>query len=357
MEISATLASALTAFFGDNKIVACEPYGSGHIHQTFKVTVLQEEAEEVFILQRFNQVVFQQPNAVMTNLGFINQHLRQQPSYPLIVLEPVPDREGNLLYQDAAGEYWRVFPFIPNTFTLDRPERPEQARAAARAFGAFLRALQKFDATQLDVTIPDFHDSLQRMRHFWAIVKRADPQRIFAAKAEIELLTQHIKFFHHINALKLPQRVVHNDTKINNVLFDAATQEAVCVIDLDTVMPGTILSDFGDMVRTFTPTISEEERGAGDINIPIFEALTAGFLEAIHKGLSPVEREHLVDGAQWMTLEQALRFLTDYLAGDVYYKTTYSEQNLFRARNQFQFFKVLHRRENELKKIVSNMTK
>jgi len=349
--------SVIDQFFSYETVNSWKPFGSGHIHDTYQLVLQQQDQEHRYILQRINTVVFKQPQVIMHNLDKITTHLQGLSDYPLQILEPVTTKFGNLWYKPDKENYWRAFPFFENSITVDRPQHPTQAREAAWAFGQFLSAFQNFNVAKLQVTIPDFHDGQQRLKSLKQIIKKDESPRLKPAQSTIDEILEEQKIFQSFTTLSLPQRVVHNDAKINNVLLNDSTFEAICVIDLDTVMPGTLLSDFGDMVRTFTPSISEDEKGEITLDLSIFTAMAEGFLSATQDILEPVEREHLVEGALWITLEQAVRFLIDYLEEDVYYQTDYEEQNLDRAKNQLQFFQIIKAQQKELKAIIEKYSR
>ncbi|MEY3368909.1 MAG: hypothetical protein RI973_2064 [Bacteroidota bacterium] len=333
----------ISQFFDYSGFVRCQPFGSGHINDTFRLDVRSEEGSRPWLLQRLNHQVFRQPDVVMENIRLVGEYLSAQPAYPLLVLSPVPTLDGRLLHRDDAGNYWRVFPFFENTISFDRVETPEQAFEAARAFGCFSRALNGMDASRLRPTIPGFHDGLRRLAYFREVLERALPERLSEAGEEVAGILAESSIFEEVDQLRLPLRAIHHDTKINNVLFDATTRKAVCVIDLDTVMPGIILSDFGDMMRTFTNAAGEDEQDLSKVFMQedVYQALSEGFLSEMADLLTPAEREQLPRGGLWLTLMQAVRFLADYLEGDVYYKTAYAGHNLVRTRNQLALFRSM----------------
>lgn len=325
------------------RLVEAKPFGQGHINDTFRVTVIENGEQKNYLLQRINHDVFHQPQAVMENIRLVAEHLSKQ-DFPFKNLAPIPTRSGQLLHVEGERNHWRIFPFFENTFTFQQVETAEQAFEAARAFGAFAKALDGMDASALQVTIPHFHDGVFRMRKFKEILAAAKPERRKAANAEIEEVLRSEDVFEKVAALKLPLRVVHHDTKINNLLFDSDGLKPVAVVDLDTVMPGIILSDFGDLVRTSVSPVDEDE---ADLTKVVFrkevhKALSEGFLSEMGALLTPPEREHLPTGGTWLTLMQAVRFLGDYLAGDVYYPTKYPEHNLVRTRNQLKLFREIN---------------
>ncbi|MBC7774436.1 MAG: aminoglycoside phosphotransferase family protein, partial [Phycisphaerae bacterium] len=273
------------------------------------------------------------------------QHLEKQ-DYPYQIAAPLPALDGTYLQKDADGNYWRTFPFIENSFAPEGIFDPHIAYEAARAYGAFARALRDFPADSLAETIPGFHDTDQRWQAFLKTLEEDPAQRVAGTRPEIEAIFAAKPIFDKISRLKklgeLPLRVAHNDTKAGNVLFDLNTHKALAVIDLDTVMPGTLLSDFGDMVRTFAPDCTEDEPTSPNLRSDVLEALTKGFLEETEGFITKTEKENLILGAAWIVGEQALRFLTDWLVGDVYYKINSPEHNLVRARNQLLLLETLN---------------
>jgi Ser/Thr protein kinase RdoA (MazF antagonist) len=324
-------------FFQFEQWVGAMPLGNGNINDTYRIDFQRDGLQKTFLLQRLNHLVFKDPTAVMRNLRAVATHLAAQ-DYPYRVAAPVVALDGEVLQRDTAGNYWRAFPFFADSFAPEGLAEVGIAYEAARAYGAFARALRDFPAHSLVETIPGFHDTDRRWEVFLQILKENPARRVEHSQAEIEAIFAAKPIFERVSRLKksgaLPLRATHNDTKAGNVLFDARTHKALAVIDLDTVMPGTVLSDFGDMVRTFAPDCYEDDPGQVTIRPEILEALTRGFLEETTVFLTDVERENLLLGARWIVGEQALRFLTDWLAGDVYYKIRHPEHNLVRARNQ-----------------------
>jgi Ser/Thr protein kinase RdoA (MazF antagonist) len=336
------LKNAIQQFSDFQKLITVEPYGSGHINDTFKVSRLENGNPEPYLLQQLNRHVFKQPEAVMHNIRLVAEHLAMQ-DYPLEILRPLPTRSGTFIWRDETGGCWRAFPFFNKTTTFDNVETEAQAFKAAEAFGAFAKALDSMNVQALHLTIPGFHDGMGRLAYFRQVLGRAKPDRLRKAKQEVAEVLQNESLFKKIASLDLPLRAAHHDTKINNVLFDSQTGQAVCVIDLDTVMPGTVLSDFGDMMRTFTNAAGEDEPDLSKVGmrLPIFHALREGFLSQTGSLLAPAELANLTEGGRWLTLMQAMRFLGDYLEGDVYYKTKYPAHNLVRARNQLALFRSM----------------
>lgn len=326
------------------------PYGNGHIHATWLVTGADGARH---ILQQMNTRVFPRPLAVIENIRKVTAHLAQR-GHPTLTL--VPARAG-WHAADPAGNVWRAFPFLGGTRTLQRVTQPAEARALGHAFGAFQRALAGFDQP-LHETIPRFHDTPFRLSAL-AGAARADPHcRAASAAAELEFAFARRALARRLLGLQarghLPTRICHNDTKINNLLLDEAGDGA-CVIDLDTVMPGLWLYDFGDMVRTGTATAEEDapDPAAMGVSLALFGALAEGYLAAAGDALSPLERSLLPFAGQLLAFETGVRFLTDYLLGDGYFKTAYPAHNLVRCRAQFALAAALARAEGELLRMVA----
>lgn len=333
------LNSILPHFLGLEGILSCQAYGNGHIHDTYRVTT----ATQNYILQRINHHIFKDVEGMMTNFELVTKHLQNCPDYTLEILETVFTKTGKSFIKDGDDNYWRCFPFIENTTSLDKLASPEQAYTIAHAFGTFIRALSDFHVEKLTTILPHFHDGVYRFEALKNAVLEADKELLNLAKSELNFIEAKRKVFKQVAKLKLPLRVVHNDTKANNILLDAESLIARCVIDLDTVMPGTVLSDFGDMVRICTNSEVEDSQDfeAIEMRKPIFEALQTGFLTALNDILTNEERTNLILGAKWLILEQACRFLTDFLQGSSYYKTEYPTHNLVRTHNQLRLYKSL----------------
>lgn len=341
------LQDIVRCFFQFDTCSGIVPVGAGNINDTYRVDILINGKNESWLLQRLNHLVFKDPDAVMHNIRAVAGHLARKADFPLRIPAPVATLAGQWLQRDDSGGFWRVFPFYENTFAPEHLPTPAIAYEAARAYGIFLSALRDFPADELAESIPGFHDTEQRWAVFENILEKNPAGRKQQVQAEIAAIFEARAVFTQINRLKqsgeLPRRVTHNDTKAGNVLLDSQTSRAVAVIDWDTIMPGTVLSDFGDMVRTFAPDCPEDSAGTLRLRTDTLEALCEGFLEQTAGFLTETERRHLPLGAQWITGEQALRFLSDYLAGDTYYKIRYPEHNLVRARNQLALFREVGR--------------
>ncbi|MCC7467220.1 MAG: aminoglycoside phosphotransferase family protein [Saprospiraceae bacterium] len=332
----------ISAFFDFESADKPTPIGKGNINDTYRVDFTHGSIHRTLIIQRLNHQVFKQPVVVMENTLKVCDFLRNQ-EYPLEVPAPLKAKNGAYLVQDQQGNYWRAFPYVSNSYTPEGPPTTGVAREAARAYGAFARALRHFPAETLTETIPGFHDTDKRWQYFMEMAKEDPAGRVKGVAPEIEALFEAKPLFDFISQLKtsgsLPLRVAHNDTKAGNVLFHSETHKALAVIDLDTVMPGTLLSDFGDMVRTFAPSLPEDAKDQPRIRTDILKALEEGFLSQTADFITETEKKHLLTGGAWIIGEQALRFLTDWIAGDVYYKIGYPDHNLVRARNQLSLLR------------------
>ena len=329
-------------------ILAATPYGSGHINDTYKVDVQSDRGPSRYVLQRINHKVFLRPDELMANVERVCAHayakLEQagEPDAERRTLRLIPTRQSKAWHIDAAGNRWRCYHFIEGATGHDVVRSPEQAYAAAHSFGAFQSLLADLPGGRLHETIPDFHHTPSRFARFQQALAQDAHGRAAAAVPEIAFaLARAHEVSVVIDALRdgtLPERVTHNDTKLNNVLLDDITQEGVCVIDLDTVMPGSVLYDFGDLVRTSTSPAAEDETDLAKVRmqLPMFAALVKGYLESTRGFLTPKEKELLPFAGKLITFEIGLRFLTDWLEGDTYFKIKRPTHNLDRARTQFK---------------------
>ena len=344
-------------------MAAVEPFRGGHINDSWLVTIGGGAAR--FLLQRVNGHVFPRPDLVMENVARVTAHLADAlasegtPNAERRALTLVPTRAGGAAHVDANGAYWRVLRFIEGAVARDRAESAAEAYEAGRAFGGFQRLLADYRGPRLHETIPDFHDTPRRVEALERAVAADRRGRGAAARAQIEvalrnrplasaLLDRHARG-------ELPERVVHNDAKMPNVLLDAATGEGLCVVDLDTVMPGLALYDFGDMARTMASDTAEDstELDAVTVRVDRFAALARGYLDGSGRLGADGERALLVTAARVITYEQAVRFLTDYLDGDRYYRTTHPEHNLERCRAQLALLDAFTRAESALGRAVA----
>ncbi len=346
---SRELVDALYAFGFGNRCSYVKPFGAGHINETYAVYMPAESGEEelAYVLQRVNKYVFKNPAHVMENIFGITEYLRQSiraaggdPDRG--TLSYIKTRAGENYYEDAKGLPWRCYNYIPDSVCYQAVERPEQFYQSARSFGRFLKQLGDYPADTLHETIPHFHDTEHRYADFERALHRDVRDRARSCRPEIAFVEAHRDDCGHLmqqlHSGQLPLRVTHNDTKLNNILFDGATGEGICVIDLDTIMPGLAANDYGDSIRFGASTAAEDERDLDKVHfdLSLFELYTRGYLETAGDVLTEAEKESLAWGAKLMTLECGTRFLTDYLQGDVYFKTQYPTHNLVRARTQFK---------------------
>jgi aminoglycoside phosphotransferase (APT) family kinase protein len=312
------------------------------------------------ILQRINTAIFKNPVAVMENIERVSAHLQSQVAgrddAERRVLRMIPARSGSHWHVDAEGDYWRAYWFIEGANTSDEVGSARQAFEAARAFGEFQRQLADLPTPRLHESIPGFHDTARRIAVFEEAVGADAAGRRDAARDEIAFATRRKALALALALLDagLPERVTHNDTKLNNVLLDDETGEGICVIDLDTVMPGLAAYDFGDMVRTMTCAAAEDERELGSVamDFELFDSVLRGYLEGTGSFLTAAERASLIAGAKVIVFEQGIRFLTDYLSGDSYYKVSRPEQNLDRCRTQFKLLESIEHQEDEMVQLL-----
>jgi Phosphotransferase enzyme family len=343
---------------------SAEPWGSGHINDTFRATWGENGDARRYIHQRINDHVFPDPQAVMRNIAAVTSHVRAKleaagtEDIDRRVLTLVQSRDGAYFHVDEEGHYWRTYLFVERSRSVDLMEGAGQAFKAGRAFGEFLVLLSDYDGPRLVETIRGFHDTPRRFANFVRALEADAHGRATSCRAEATALLATEKKAGAVAALHdrglLAERIVHNDTKLNNLLLDEETGEPLCVIDLDTVMPGFSLHDFGDLVRTGAARATEDERDLAKVGVDVslYEALVRGFLSSAGPSLTPAEKEHLAAGAEIIVLENALRFLTDHLEGDVYFKTHRPNHNLDRCRTQLAFFHDLEERGDALRRRI-----
>jgi hypothetical protein len=335
------------------------PVPTGHIHDTYVLTTKEAGRTIRYVLQRINHTVFPDPPRMMENIVRITGHIRHRlwendPTLAHRQLEVIATQDGQGYCQDAAGSFWRMYNFIEDAATYDMLTSAPAAYEAARMFGWFQKMLLDLPAPPLHETIPGFHDTPRRLAAFEEALRTDPCNRAGGAKPEIDFIFANAALCHVLTGLvtasEIPVRIAHNDAKINNVMLDTATGEGVCVIDLDTVMPGLSIHDFGDLVRTATCPAAEDERHLSKVAVDasLFDALARGFAQGTSGFLTPAEKSHLVFGGKLITFEQLIRFLTDYLAGDVYYKVHRKEHNLDRARTQMKLVQSIIEQEESL---------
>ena len=363
---SRDLEDALYAFGFGPQCSYVKPFGEGHINETYAVYMPTEEGDEfAYILQRVNNNVFKDPAGVMENIFGVTEYLRN------VIREEGgdPDREtlsciktksGCTYFEDSEGQPWRCYNYIPNSVCYQLVEEPEQFYQSGSSFGHFLKQLGDYPASSLKETIPDFHNTVKRFENFTRALKRDIKNRAAACKGEIAFVLDREKdcsvLVKQQEEGTLPLRVTHNDTKLNNILFDADTGKGLCIIDLDTIMPGLAANDFGDSIRFGAATAEEDEQNLDlmHFDISLYELYVKGYLEATKDVLTSEEIESLPWGARLMTLECGMRFLTDYLEGDTYFKTAYPEHNLVRARTQFRLVDEMEQQFEKMQEIVRN---
>jgi Ser/Thr protein kinase RdoA (MazF antagonist) len=337
------------------------PHGNGHINDTFLVTCQTAGAPVRYILQRINRNVFHSPSAVMQKIERVTAHLAAQlahePDRARRGLTLVPARDGSNWHVDAQGDTWRAYHYIENARSYETATSVAQAFQAAHAFGHFQQLLASLPAPRLIETIPDFHHTPKRFAAFEQAIAADVKGRAELAQPEIEFALAHESIAGSLLGAGLPERITHNDTKFNNVLLDDTTGESLCVIDLDTVMPGLALYDFGDMVRTTTSPAAEDEQDLSKVTMqfPLFEALVRGYLSATGGFLTAAEKEFLAFSGKLITFEVGIRFLADYLAGDTYFKIHREGHNLDRCRTQFKLVGSIELQEGKMNRLVESI--
>ena len=329
----------------DEKECMMRPFGNGLINRTW----LLESGGKQFILQEINHQIFSSPDSIAYNIRVITDHLKAYfPDY--LFVAPFPTILGANMVQSGEA-YFRIFPFLQGSHSIDVVEEPAQAYEAARQFAAFTKRLSGLDPNRLKITLPDFHNLTLRYQHFELALLHGDPSRIRHSKKWIDFIIEHKKILGEFEFSRpdLKIRCMHHDTKISNVLFDE-NDKGLCVIDLDTVMPGYFTSDVGDMMRTYLSPVTEEEADLSKITIrkEFYQAIVEGYLEEMKDELRESEKEHFALAGKFMIYMQAIRFLTDHLNNDIYYGAKYEGQNLVRASNQVELLKRLIEFERRL---------
>lgn len=340
-------------------VISCEPYGCGHINRTFLVVM---DSGKRYILQGLSTVAFKDIPGLMENVGAVTRHLAQKVADERGCLHLVPTVEGADYYHDGAQGYWRVYDFVEDSLCLQAPETPEDFYQSAVAFGAFQRQLADFPAQTLHETIENFHNTPDRYAKFKAVLAQDRLGRAANARYEIEEFLKReavgATLMNMLHAGKLPLRVTHNDTKLNNVMLDAKTRKPLCVIDLDTVMPGLLAFDFGDSIRFGAATAAEDEQDLSKVSmdLALYRIFARGFISACPK-LTEAEYVSLAWGARTMTLECGLRFLTDYLDGDRYFAIHREGQNLDRCRTQLKMVQDMEGKWEQMLAIIEEIHK
>ena len=353
-------AAILSNYFGADVLeaAAVERYGGGHINETYLVIAPTAK----YILQKLNTDVFKKPEDVMENLEKISRFMHDRVAarggdVDRELINIIPTKDGSSFVRNTDG-FWRLTKFIGNTVTYEVIEKPAMFEDCAVAFGRFQNELALFPAATLKETIPNFHNTPDRYRQFEEAMAADTVGRLASVPQEIAFVQAHRpvcnKLMDLLNKGELPLRVTHNDTKLSNILYDADTNRPICVIDLDTTMPGLVAYDFGDAIRGGAGTAAEDELDLAKVgvNLDLFDAFTKGFLSTVGDSLTELEKDTLPDGAILMTLECGIRFLTDYLNGDVYFRTAYPEHNLVRAHNMFKMVTEMEENRAALDAIV-----
>jgi len=354
---------AICSFAFEGVFESYIPYGNGHINDTYAVTFTRQAGSARYILQRVNQQVFKKPEAVMENIAGVTRHLKEKiiaagGDFSREALNIIPTKDHRNFYIDESGNYWRGFTFIDNATTYELVERPEDFYQSALAFGNFQMMLADYPAATLHETIPNFHHTPLRMRRFREAAQADVKNRAKGVHSEIQfVLDREEEASILTDALErgeIPLRVTHNDTKLNNVMIDDRTHKAICIIDLDTVMPGSSLYDFGDSIRFGAATAEEDEKDLSkqEMSLSLYEIFTRGFLESTKGTLTDKEIELLPYGAKLMTFECGVRFLTDYLEGDTYFKIRRQDHNLDRARTQLHLVSDMEKKWEDMRRIV-----
>ena len=346
----------LKAFSFEGKAVSSEKYGSGHINSTFLVVT---DSGKRYILQKINNKIFPDVAGLMNNIMLVTEHLKKKYTEPRRVLTLVKTIAGKP-FAEIDGEYWRAYDFVEDSLCLQLPENNDDFYESAVAFGSFGQALSDFPVEKLVEVIPDFHNTPSRFKKFHEVLEKDPLGRVALVQEEIEFCLDREEEMGTLQRLRnekvLPDRVTHNDTKLNNVLLDKNTRKNLCVIDLDTVMPGLCLYDYGDSIRFGASTALEDEKDLSKVSmsLDLFKIYTKGFVSAL-PNLTKEEREYLPLGAKTMTFECGMRFLTDYIDGDHYFAVHREGHNLDRARTQFKLVADMESKWEEMKKVVMEL--
>lgn len=354
---------AVGMFQFKGKNVSCERYGSGHINDTFLVVNEEDGVSYRYILQRMNHDIFKDPVSLMKNVEGVTKFLREgiiahggDPERETLNL--VETKEGRYFYVSSDENYWRAYDFIGDATCYNLVEKPEDFYQSGKAFGHFQRLLADYPAHELSETIPNFHNTPVRFETFKQAVKDDVCGRAAMVAEEIQFVMDRAEDMGAAQTMledgRLPLRVTHNDTKLNNIMIDDATGEAICIIDLDTIMPGLSIFDFGDSIRFGANTAEEDETDLSKVSLslPLFDIYTKGFLEGCQGKLTDEEVKMLPMGAKLMTLECGMRFLTDFLQGDTYFKIHRENHNLDRCRTQFGLVADMEKKWAEMETVV-----
>lgn len=354
----------LESFSTAGTFVSFTPIDEGHINNTLRVEFNVDGKSIFHLLQQINTEVFKNPDELMANVDCVTSFLRDKviayggnPERETLYCKPT--RNGKKYIRDSKNRVWRLYNFVDNSFSYNSIESPDVFYKAGAAFGTFQKQLADFPIDSLYETIPDFHHTAKRYRNLMNAVKNNKAMRVGSVQKEIEFAKARRDDTYILTGLidagALPLRVTHNDTKLNNILFDKATNEPVCVVDLDTVMPGLSLYDFGDAIRFGANTAAEDEKDLSKVSLDLnlYEQYVKGYLSTAGESLSETEIEYMPLAAKMMTFECGMRFLTDYIDGDVYFRIAYPEHNLDRCHTQFALVKDMEDKFEEMKEITA----
>ena len=367
-ELCSRREEALASFRMKGEMSSCEHYGNGHINDTFLVVCKTQEGQKRYILQRMNHEIFNQPEALMRNIEGVTSFLEQEIAKyggdtERETMHIVRTKDDKAYFKDSIGSYWRMYDFVEGTNSFDKVEKPEDFYQSAYAFGSFQKLLADFDASVLAETIPNFHNTPVRFKKFLEVLKADSHGRAAEVKEEIDFFLSHEADMQicqkKLEEGSLPLRVTHNDTKLNNVLLDEKTGKGLCVIDLDTVMPGLSVFDFGDSIRFGANTAAEDEQDLSKVSLDLdlYALYAKGYLEGCGGRLTDEEIKMMPYGAKNMAMECGMRFLTDYLEGDVYFKTHREKHNLDRCRTQIVLVQDMEKKWNEMQKLTEEAAK
>ncbi|MFV0342507.1 MAG: phosphotransferase enzyme family protein [Anaerocolumna sp.] len=364
-ELCSKIEEAIEKFHFDGSLISYARYGNGHINDTFVINYKLENGTPIrYILQRMNHDTFKHPEQLMENVVGVTQFLKQKivenkGDINRETMNIIPTKNHESFYIDSIGSYWRAYMFIEDTTCFDKVENPEDFYNSAKAFGHFQKLLADYPAHTLHETIPNFHNTPVRLQTLKNVIKEDILGRVAEVTEEIGFVMEREKFTHTLMGLyeqgELPLKVTHNDTKLNNIMIDNQTGSAICVIDLDTIMPGFSVNDFGDSIRFGANTGAEDEKDLSKItlDLSLFEVYVKGFLEGCQGSLTKNEVDMLAVGAKMMTLECGIRFLTDYLQGDTYFRIHRDKHNLDRARSQFKLVADMETKWEAMQDIVN----
>ena len=352
------LESVVTQFDISGRLRGIEPLHMGHIHDSFISNWSGDTGEKRYLHQRMNRTVFPDLEGLMNNILLVTEHLAAHPIDGEETLSLIASRPGGVMVQDRNDKFWRTFKYVENVEVLNRCHSPIHAHEAGRIFGSFVQRLTDLDPAKLNITIPKFFHLPTRVKELKVAAEKNSIHRRSRAETELKSILKREEAYSVITRSldqgRLPYRVIHYDPKINNVLFDIQTSKAICVVDLDTCMPGTLLYDFGDMVRTSSVETAEDEEDLSriEINLDFFKSILEGYVDAVRGLLTQSEIALMSFAPAAATLTVGMRFLSDYLSGDVYFKTSHAEHNLQRARAQLALVRSMEERKQEIENLV-----